>query len=113
MGLKEWWNRLGEDDSNLGNFEEEFKEEDPRLLVRVFEVKGEQDADDIIDAVHSGKVIALISSRHMKDGEELKNVMLRVKEASQASDAKIVGLPERWFLVTPKEVGIYRKEVQT
>ncbi|MEM4267174.1 MAG: cell division protein SepF [Candidatus Nanoarchaeia archaeon] len=110
MGLREWWNRLGEEDYE--NYEEEFKKEDG-LMVRVFDVKGETDADEIIEAILTGKVIALINSKHVKDGEELKNVILRVKEVTEKIEGKVVGLPERWFLVTPKEVGIYKKQEET
>lgn len=113
MGLREWWNRLGEEES-FDSYEEEFKEEeDGRLMVRVFDIKGESDADEIIEALQTGKIIALINSRHVKDGEELKNAMLRVKEATEAMEGRVVGLPDKWFLATPKEVGIYKKQEPT
>ncbi|MFH1210638.1 MAG: cell division protein SepF [archaeon] len=110
MGLREWWNRLGEEET-YSNYEEEFKEENgEKLMVRVFDIKGESDADEIVEAIATGKIIALINSRHVKDGEELKNAMLRVKQATEATEGKIVGLPEKWFLAIPKDVGLFRKQ---
>jgi len=111
MGLRDWWSRLGEEQS-YENYEEFKEEADGRLMVRVFDVKGEGDADEIIEALQTGKIIALINSRHVKDGEELKNVMLRVKDATESMEGRVVGLPDKWFLATPKEVGIYKRQEQ-
>jgi SepF-like predicted cell division protein (DUF552 family) len=110
MGLRSWWNRLGEE-QNYNDYDDKFKEEqeDGKLMVRVFDIKGERDADEIVEAINTGKIIALINSKHIKDNEELKNAILRVKEATEAMEGKVVGLPEKWFLAIPKEVGIFRK----
>lgn len=110
MGLREWWGRLGEEEYYEDYKEEFIEEEDSKLMVRVFDIKEEKDAEEIIEALQTGKIIALISSRHVKDGEELKNAMLRVKEAMEKMQGKVVGLPDKWFLATPKEVGIFKKQ---
>ncbi len=112
MGLRDWWNRLGEEEK-YQDYKEEFYEEDSKLMVRVFDIKMEKDADEIIEAINNSNVIALINSRNIKDGEELKNIILRVKEATEARQGRVVGLPDKWFLVTPKEVGIYKKQEPT
>jgi SepF-like predicted cell division protein (DUF552 family) len=110
MGLRDWWNRLGEEEK-YERYDEEFEtKNDGELMVRVFDIRGERDADEIVEAIASGKIIALINSKNVKDGEELKNAMLRVKQATEAVEGKVVGLPDKWFLATPKEVGIYRKQ---
>jgi len=109
MGLREWWNRLGEDEA-YEDYKEEFYEEESQLMVRVFDIKGEGDAEELLEAIETGKTIALINSKNIKDNGELKNIILRVKEATEAKEGKVVGLPDKWFLVTPKEVGIYKKQ---
>ncbi len=109
MGIREWWSRLGEEQT-YGPYQDEFQEEDGKLTVRVFDIKGEEDTDEILEALNTGKIIALINSRHIKSGDELKNIILRVKGLADSMEGKIVGLPDKWFLVTPKEVGIFKKQ---
>lgn len=111
MGFREWWNRLGEEET-YEDYKEEFYEEESQLMVRVFDIKGESDAEELLEAIDTGKVIALINSKNIKDNGELKNIILRVKEVTEAKEGRVVGLPDKWFLVTPKEVGIYKKQEQ-
>lgn len=110
MGIREWWNRMGEEEPYEDY--EEFKEENNGLMVRIFDIKEEKDADEVVEAIARGNIIALINSKHVKDNEELKNAILRVKEATEAIEGKVVGLPDKWFLVTPKDVGIFKKQEQ-
>lgn len=110
MGLRDWWDRLGEEEK-YDRYEDEFEEkDDSQLMVRVFDIKGERDADEIVEAITTGKIIALISSRNVKDNQELKNAILKVKQAAEAVEGRVVGLPDKWFLATPKEVGIFKKQ---
>lgn len=106
MGIRDWWNSL--QDEPYEQYTEKF-EEDGKLMVRIFDLK-ENDADEITEAVNTGKIIALINSKNNKDGDAVKNIMIRVKEATEAVEGNIVGLPDKWFLVTPKEVGIFKKQ---
>lgn len=108
MGFKEWWNKLGKEEY-AEEYEDGFKEAS-KLSVKIFNVKAESDTEEILGALQTGKVIALINSKNVNDGEELKKIIQKVKEASEAKEGKIVGLQDKWFLVTPKEVEISKNQ---
>ena len=86
-------------------------EEEEKLIVRYFVVEKPSDTRPILTALREGYTIAIIDVRPMREMEELKRAMAKVKRTCEATDGDIAGLKSNLFVATPSFVKVHRKMI--
>lgn len=84
-------------------------EKEKKLIIRYFTVEKPGDTMPILTALREGYTIAVINVRPIKEIEELKRAMARVKRTCEAIDGEIIGLKSNLFIATPSFARVHRK----
>lgn len=86
--------------------------EKEKLNIKIFDIKDENNINEILDKLREGKTIALINTSYLKDDSFLmKLAMRRIKKTCEAIDGDVAGLSEHLFVATPNFVKVAKREV--
>jgi SepF-like predicted cell division protein (DUF552 family) len=79
------------------------KEEESKVLVKLFVLKQYDDVNDILDALREGYTIAILDIKELRkrDSIELKRAIAKVKKTTDALSGNIAGFGENIVIVTP------------
>ncbi len=79
------------------------KEEDNKVMVKLFILKHYDDVNDILNALREGYTIAVIDIAILKkkDPIELKRAVSKIKKTTDALEGNIAGFGENTIVVTP------------
>lgn len=110
---------LGEDDTPMGDVEEEYVELDTtrqdgnkqKVTVRPYAITDFADVKGILDALRDGNTIALVNIKPLKDKDlvELKRAINKLKKTCDAVEGDIAGFGDDYLVVTPAFAQIYRE----
>ncbi len=113
---------LGEDDTPMGDVEEEYVELDTssqegskqKVTVRPYSITDFADVKGILDALRDGTTIALVNIKPLKDKDlvELKRAINKLKKTCDAIEGDIAGFGDDYLVVTPAFAQIYRESQQ-
>ena len=113
---------LGEDDTPMGDVEEEYVELDTssqegskqKVTVRTYSITDFADVKGILDALRDGTTIALVNIKPLKDKDlvELKRAINKLKKTCDAIEGDIAGFGDDYLVVTPAFAQIYRESQQ-
>ena len=87
------------------------KEEESKVLVKLFVLKQYEDVHTILDALREGYTIAMIDIRNLRkrDSIELKRAIAKIKKTTDALDGNIAGFGENMVIVTPSFAKILKE----
>ncbi|MBI2549228.1 cell division protein SepF [Candidatus Woesearchaeota archaeon] len=93
----------------------EQKADKSKLVVRPYVLDDFSDVKEILDAIRTGKTIALINIRPLKDKDliELKRAVNKLKKTTDVIDGDIAGFGDDYLVVTPAIAQIYRNKQTT
>lgn len=79
------------------------KEENNKVLVKLFVLRQYDDVNDILNALREGYTIAVIDIKDLrkKDPIELKRAVAKIKKTTDALEGSIAGFGENMVIVTP------------
>ena len=98
--------------------ENEAKEEDyvtvksqeahSEFVVKTFNLKSFVDANEVVDALREGGIIALVNISQLRNEDltELKRAINHIKKTCGAVGGSIVGIDQGWIVATPAFVEI-------
>jgi SepF-like predicted cell division protein (DUF552 family) len=86
-----------------------------KIIVRPFVLKDFESIKPVLDALRSGKTIALVNIRPLKDKDliELKRAISKLKKTTEAIDGEIAGFGEDYIVIAPSFAQIYRTRETT
>ena len=89
----------------------EKKEEQNKILVKLFDIRKYEDVTKIIEAIREGYTIAIIDIKFLKqrDPIELKRAISKVKKTTEALEGSIAGFGEHTVIVVPPFARIQRE----
>jgi len=87
------------------------KEEENKVLVKLFVLKQYDDVQAILDALREGYTIAVtdIKDLRKRDPIELKRAIAKIKKTTDALEGNIAGFGENIVIVTPSFAKISRE----
>jgi SepF-like predicted cell division protein (DUF552 family) len=87
------------------------KEEESKVLVKLFVLKQYEDVHNILNALREGYTIAItdISNLRKRDPIELKRAIAKIKKTTDALDGHIAGFGENMVIVTPSFARILKE----
>ena len=87
------------------------KEEENKVLVKLFVLKQYDDVNDILDALREGYTIAILDIKELRkrDSIELKRAIAKVKKTTDALAGNIAGFGENMVIVTPSFAKILKE----
>ena len=87
------------------------KEEENKVLVKLFVLKQYDDVNGILDALREGYTIAIveISKLRKRDSIELKRAIAKIKKTTDALAGNIAGFGENMVIVTPSFAKILKE----
>ncbi len=87
------------------------KEEESKVLVKLFVLKQYEDVHSILDALREGYTIAITDIRNLRkrDPIELKRAIAKIKKTTDALDGHIAGFGENMVIVTPSFARILKE----
>ncbi len=95
----------GDDEMNPDYLEIDLdhKEEENKVLVKLFTLKQYEDVNNILNALREGYTIAMIDIKNLrqKDSIELKRAIAKIKKTTDALEGSIAGFGENMVIVTP------------
>lgn len=88
------------------------KEEENKVLVKLFVLKQYEDVNDILDALREGYTIAILDIKDLRkrDSIELKRAIAKVKKTTDALSGNIAGFGENIVIVTPSFAKILKAD---
>jgi len=88
------------------------KEEENKVLVKLFVLKQYEDVNGILDALREGYTIAILDIRNLRkrDPIELKRAIAKVKKTTDALSGNIAGFGENMVIVTPSFAKILKED---
>ena len=90
------------------------KEEENKVLVKLFTLKQYEDVNNILNALREGYTIAVIDIKNLrqKDSIELKRAIAKIKKTTDALEGSIAGFGENMVIVTPSFAKIEKESSQ-
>ena len=87
------------------------KEEENKVLVKLFVLKQYDDVNNILDALREGYTITIIDIRNLRkrDSIELKRAIAKIKKTADALEGSIAGFGENMVIVTPSFAKILKE----
>ena len=87
------------------------KEEENKVLVKLFVLKQYEDVNNILDALREGYTITIIDIRNLRkrDSIELKRAIAKIKKTADALEGSIAGFGENMVIVTPSFAKILKE----
>ncbi len=87
------------------------KEEENKVLVKLFVLKQYEDVNGILDALREGYTIAILDIKQLRkrDPIELKRAISKVKKTTDALSGNIAGFGENMVIVTPSFAKILKE----
>ena len=89
------------------------KQEENKVLVKLFVLKNYEDVNGILNALREGYTIAIIDIKilRQKDPIELKRAVSKVKKTTDALEGSIAGFGENTIIVTPSFAKIHKETI--
>lgn len=111
---------LGEEDTPMGELEEEYVELDTsahesiknKITIRPYAISDFADIKVILDALRDGNTIVLVNIKPLKDKDlvELKRAINKLKKTCDAIEGDIAGFGDDYLVLTPAFAQIYREQ---
>ena len=100
-----------EADSEYLEIDLDKKEEENKVLVKLFVLKQYEDVNNILDALREGYTITIIDIRNLRkrDSIELKRAIAKIKKTADALEGSIAGFGENMVIVTPSFAKILKE----
>ena len=88
------------------------QERDSKVVVRPYVMEDFEDIKGVLDALRSGKTIALVNIKPLKEKDlvELKRAINKLRKTCDAIDGDIAGFGEDYIVATPYFARIYRQK---
>ena len=104
-------NKGEEADSEYLEIDLDKKEEENKVLVKLFALKQYDDVNNILDALREGYTITIIDIRTLRkrDSIELKRAIAKIKKTADALEGSIAGFGENMVIVTPSFAKILKE----
>ncbi|NMB66827.1 cell division protein SepF [Candidatus Woesearchaeota archaeon] len=89
------------------------KEDDSKVLVKLFVLKKYDDVTQILNILREGYTIGIIDIKTLrsKDPIELKRAVAKIKKTVDALEGNIAGFGENTLIVTPSFAKIQKEEI--
>ncbi len=89
------------------------KEDDSKVLVKLFVLKKYDDVTQILNILREGYTIGVIDIKTLrsKDPIELKRAVAKIKKTVDALEGNIAGFGENTLIVTPSFAKIQKEEI--
>jgi SepF-like predicted cell division protein (DUF552 family) len=88
------------------------KERDSKVVVRPYIMEDFEDIKGVLDALRSGKTIALVNIKPLKEKDlvELKRAINKLRKTCDAIDGDIAGFGDDYIVATPYFARIHRQK---
>lgn len=104
-------NFFGKDDDEYMELDSQEPAEDKRMLVEVERLDNYADSDRLQRKVREGNILLVkIKDLKVKDMEELKRSVEKLRKTCLAINGDIAGLGEDWLVLTPATAMVHREE---
>jgi len=105
----------GDFDDDYVEIDLEKKQEENKVLVKLFILKQYEDVNEILNALREGYTIAIIDIKllRQKDPIELKRAVSKIKKTIDALEGSIAGFGENTIIVTPSFAKIHKEPIKS